>query len=171
CRLGGRTRREVHGQIGLTPRLQAADRRGGERGIGLHGGIARVLIGVALTRWVQCRFLLAARGATLRRWVDGEWRAERPGNVSGRGPAHTQNGRSGIFCRPPILTPSSYAERGRGLGRMRRPGRARPLLCTTSLTAHPWILSACGARRPGAFGPKYEPPNTSPSSPWDAASC
>ena len=78
-RLGRRTRRQVRGQIRLAPRLQWADGRAGKRGIRLHGDIARGLVWVGLARWVQCRFLLASRGASLRR--SRELRAERSGGT------------------------------------------------------------------------------------------
>ena len=78
-RLGRRTRREVRGQIRLAPRLRWADGRAWKRGIRLHGDIARGLVWVGLARWVQCRFLLASRGASLRR--SRELRAERLGGT------------------------------------------------------------------------------------------
>jgi hypothetical protein len=62
-----RTRREVRGQIRLAPRPRSADRWAGKRRIRLHGDIARGLVWVELTRWVQCRFLPRLRGSSLRR--------------------------------------------------------------------------------------------------------
>ena len=78
-RLGRRTRRQVRGQIRLAPRLRFADGRAWKRGIRLHGDIARGLVWVGLTRWVQCRFLLASQGGSLRR--SRELRAERLGGT------------------------------------------------------------------------------------------
>ena len=56
-RLGLWIRRQVDGQIRFAPRLWLVDGRAWKRGVRPHGDIARGLVWVGLTSWVQCRFL------------------------------------------------------------------------------------------------------------------
>ena len=50
-------------------------------------------------------------------------------------------------------------------------GYMTPPICTTSATARPGAAAAFSAPPPGFSGPRYEPPNPSPSLPSVALSC